>query len=122
MVTVGKALEGQVPNANDFIDAAVVIGGVKGAVKTAGKIRDVYNRAGVKPDDMIADMEQDVTIGQDFVAENIEIPRAYGKVTATFESPERGLVPVEEAKPKTVDEQIKDIADELGQEAPEVGR
>jgi len=119
MVTVGKALEGQVPNANDFIDAAVVIGGVKGAVKTAGKIRDVYNRAGVKPDDMIADMEQDVTIGQDFVAENIEIPRAYGKVTATFESPERGLVPVEEAKPKTVDEQIKDIADELGQEAPE---
>ena len=120
MVTVGKALEGQVPNANDFIDAAVVIGGVKGAVKTAGKIRDVYNRAGVKPDDMIADMEQDVTIGQDFVAENIEIPRAYGKVTATFESPERGLVPIEEAKPKTVDEQIKDIADELGQEAPEV--
>ena len=119
MVTVGKALEGQVPNANDFIDAAVVIGGVKGAVKTAGKIRDVYNRAGVKPDDMVADMEQDVTIGQDFVAENIEIPRAYGKVTATFESPERGLVPVEEAKPKTVDEQIKDIADELGQEAPE---
>ena len=115
MVTVGKALEGQVPNANDFIDAAVVIGGVKGAVKTAGKIRDVYNRAGVKPDDMVADMEQDVTIGQDFVAENIEIPRAYGKVTATFESPERGLV-----KPKTVDEQIKDIADELGQEAPEV--
>ena len=89
MVTVGKALEGQVPNANDFIDAAVVIGGVKGAVKTAGKIRDVYNRAGVKPDDMIADMEQDVTIGQDFVAENIEIPRVYGKVTATFESPER---------------------------------
>lgn len=112
MVTVGKALEGQVPNANDFIDAAVVIGGVKGAVKTAGKIRDVYNRAGVKPDDMIADMEQDVTIGQDFVAENLPVPRVYGR----FESPESGVVTTE---PKSVNQQIAEIAKELGTEYPE---
>jgi hypothetical protein len=30
MVTVGKALEGEVPSADDFIDAAIVVGGVKG--------------------------------------------------------------------------------------------
>jgi len=88
MVTVGKALEGEVPSANDFIDAAVIVGGAKGAVKTAKKLRDVYAKAGVKPDEFIADTEKDVTIGQDFVAENIPVPRAYGTVTATFESPE----------------------------------
>jgi hypothetical protein len=120
MVTVGKALEGEVPTADDFIDAAIVVGGVKGAVKTAKKMREVYSKAGVKPDEFIADTERDVTIGQDFVAENLEVPRAYGVVTAEFESPERGLVPVE-PKPqgKTVNDQIRDIADELNQPYPE---
>ena len=88
MVTVGKALEGEVPSSNDFLDAAVIVAGAKGAVKTAKKLRDVYSKAGVKPDEFIADTEKDVTIGQDFVAENIPVPRAYGTVTATFESPE----------------------------------
>jgi hypothetical protein len=88
MVTVGKALEGEVPTADDFIDAAIVVGGVKGAVKTAKKMREVYSKAGVKPDEFIADTERDVTIGQDFVAENLEVPRAYGNVTAASESPE----------------------------------
>lgn len=117
MVTVGKALEGEVPSANDFIDAAVIVGGAKGAVKTAKKLRDVYAKAGVKPDEFIADTEKDVTIGQDFVAENLPVPRVYGR----FESPERGLVVAEEPAPKqkTVNDQIKDIADELGQPYPE---
>ena len=84
MVTVGKALEGEVPSANDFIDAAVIVGGAKGAVKTAKKLRDVYSKAGVKPDEFIADTEKDVTIGQDFVAENLPVPRVYGR----FDSPE----------------------------------
>lgn len=117
MVTVGKALEGEVPSANDFIDAAVIVAGAKGAVKTAKKLRDVYSKAGVKPDEFIADTEKDVTIGQDFVAENLPVPRVYGR----FESPERGLVVAEEPAPKqkTVNDQIKDIADELGQPYPE---
>lgn len=117
MVTVGKALEGEVPSSNDFLDAAVIVAGAKGAVKTAKKLRDVYSKAGVKPDEFIADTEKDVTIGQDFVAENLPVPRVYGR----FESPERGLVVAEEPAPKqkTVNDQIKDIADELGQPYPE---
>jgi hypothetical protein len=94
MVTVGKALEGQVPNANDFIDAAVVIGGVKGAVKTAGKIRDIYTKTGVKPDDLVADMERDVTVGQDLHAENIETPRVYLSAKAPVQESEYALSPL----------------------------
>ena len=44
-------------------------------MKTAKKLRDVYSKAGVKPDEFIADTEKDVTIGQDFVAENLPVPR-----------------------------------------------
>src|SRR5574343_2000869 len=79
MVTVGKALEGEVPSANDFIDAAVIVGGAKGAVETAKKLRDVYSKAGVKPEEFIADTEKDVTIGQDFIAENLPVARGYGR-------------------------------------------
>src|SRR3990167_6081180 len=38
MVTIGKALEGEMPNARDFMDAAIVLGGLKGAAKTAAKL------------------------------------------------------------------------------------
>lgn len=91
MVTVGKALEGEVPNARDFVDAAVVIGGVKGAVKMAGKARDIYTKTGVKPDDLVSDMEKDVTIGQDLHAENLETPRAYQSAAAPTKSQTEGV-------------------------------
>lgn len=86
MVTVGKALEGEIPKAQDFLDAAVVVGGLKGSVKLASKARDVYAKAGVKPDELVNDLQKDVTIQQDLLAENIPVPRAYQKVTATFET------------------------------------
>ena len=38
MVSVGSALEGKVPEPHDFVDAAILIGGVKGAIKTSTKL------------------------------------------------------------------------------------
>jgi hypothetical protein len=77
MVTVGKALEGEIPQARDFLDAAVVIFGVKGAMKGAAKLRKIYAETGVKPADLVSDMEKDPTILQDVLAENVETPKAY---------------------------------------------
>jgi hypothetical protein len=61
------------------------------------------HQAGVKPDEFIADMERDVTIGQDFVAENLEVPRAYGNGHgARTESPKsRTFQRYEYATPRT---------------------
>ena len=77
MVTVGKALEGEIPKAQDFLDAAVVICGVKRAMNGAAKLRKIYGETGVKPDDLVADMEKDPTILQDVLADNVEIPGSY---------------------------------------------
>ncbi|MDH4186587.1 MAG: hypothetical protein OEV08_06300, partial [Nitrospira sp.] len=77
MVTVGKALEGMVPQPQEFLDAAVTLGFVKGAAKTAGKLRELYATHGVHPKDVLQDIEKDPTIAQDLASHDIEIPRAY---------------------------------------------
>lgn len=82
MVTVGKALEGMVPQPQDFLDAAVTIGFVKGAAKTAGKLREIYTQTGVSPKEVMRDAEKDPTIAQDLASRNIAVPRAYQDAAA----------------------------------------
>jgi hypothetical protein len=78
MVTVGSALEGKIPQPDDFIDAALALGFIKGSVKMAGKLRKIYAETGVKPDDVASDIQKDPTIYQDLASDNVEIPKAYG--------------------------------------------
>lgn len=82
MVTVGKALEGEAPNADDFIDAALLIGTIHGvgkgisyAPKAAGKIRDIYAKTGLKPEEVVEIAKNDPTVVQDILSDNIEIPK-----------------------------------------------
>lgn len=77
MVTVGSALEGQVPNPEDFLDAALTLGFVKGSVAMAGKLRRLYAETGVRPADVVKDAEKDPTIAQDLASDNVDIPKAY---------------------------------------------
>src|SRR3990172_5908576 len=56
MVTIGKALEGEIPSAQDFIDTALVLGFVKlgmhGAKATeagVARLREIYAQTGVRP-------------------------------------------------------------------------
>ncbi len=96
MVTVGSALEGHVPDADEFIDAAIVIGGLKGATRVAEKGRNLYLKTGIRSRDYIADAQKDVTITQDMASKNIEVPRAYQKI-------------VGETKPETKVEPTKQV-------------
>jgi hypothetical protein len=83
MTTVGKGLEGQVPSAQDFIDAAIMLGGLKFAEMGAGKLRSIYARTGVPPSAVAADAAKDPTILQD-LASNKPMPDAYAdRMTAT---------------------------------------
>ncbi|MDP3939803.1 MAG: LPD38 domain-containing protein [Deltaproteobacteria bacterium] len=77
LVTVGSALEGEVPKATDFVDAAVILVGAKGAVKGAAKLREGYKRFGVKPEQVVVDAEAKPSVSQDLASKNIEVPRAY---------------------------------------------
>lgn len=87
MVTVGSALEGHVPAAQDFMDAAILVGGMKGAVGVAAKLRGIYAKTGTPPDVVVRDIERDPTIQGELLSKNVEIPETYrvqgpdGKVT-----------------------------------------
>jgi hypothetical protein len=77
MVTVGKVLEGEVPHAQDFIDAAVLVGGLHGAGRVAGKIRSVYTKTGVKPAEVLEAAKKDPLVMQDLLADNVDVPKAF---------------------------------------------
>lgn len=91
MVALGTAMEGQVPKAQDFADAALLLLGAKVAVRTAqtGKtvLMDVWKKTGIPPWKVVADAKSDPTIAQD-IAMGKEIPRAYeSQVDPIFKTP-----------------------------------
>ncbi|CAB4121121.1 hypothetical protein UFOVP7_42 [uncultured Caudovirales phage] len=76
MVTVGKALEGEVPSMQDFVDGALLLGGAKAGLKMSSKLGDIYAKTGIKPDQVVSDAKTDPTIIQD-IASGRPIPKAY---------------------------------------------
>ncbi len=70
MVTVGKAIEGEVPNADDFLDAAVLVGGMHGAMKAGPKLRQMYAKTGEKPATIAAEALKNPVAQTDLVAES----------------------------------------------------
>lgn len=107
MVTVGNALEGKVPSADEFIDTAIALGFVKGAVGAAKKIRNIYAETGVTPEQLARDAEKDPTIHQDLASDNIDIPRKYQDpaLKKVGESISVGAQP----ESKTVKERFNDV-------------
>lgn len=77
MTTVGAALEGHVPKAQDFLDAAILLGGLKFAEVGAGKLRTLYAQKGITPQAVITDAAKDPTVQQDLLSSSKEIPSLY---------------------------------------------
>lgn len=71
MTTVGAALEGHVPTAMDFIDAAIVVGGMKAAGPVSRKLRDVYSRTGLKPGEVVERAQTDPVLKQDLLSRDV---------------------------------------------------
>ena len=78
MVTVGSALEGRIPDANEFIDAAAVISVLTGAKKIRRSLYATYKTTGKRPAEVLEDIQRDTTIKEDLASKNhSEEPRAY---------------------------------------------
>ncbi len=93
MVTVGKALEGQVPKWQDFTEAALLVGALHGVAPMAKKMRDIYSKTGVRPEQVVEHAERDATVKQDLLSENKEIPDAYKNMEEAPRSVDGVLVP-----------------------------
>lgn len=96
MVSVGKAIEGEMPNPEDFIEAGILVGAMHGAAKGAGKLRSIYGKTGLKPEQVAQDAMIDPVIKQELLSENIQVPKAYEKMV---EGPKQEVI---ELKPEPV--------------------
>jgi hypothetical protein len=77
MTTAASALEGQLPTWQDFMDNALLIGGMKYAVHTAGKMRGIYADTGKTPAEIAADARRDPALEAEIVKPAMELPEAY---------------------------------------------
>ena len=108
MVTVGSALEGQIPEPNDFIDAAILIGGMKMSTGVARKLRTIYADTGKTPNDILMDISEDPFIRKELLQDKETIPEVYqkakkvSKVEKPAAEPETGKKPWEMTKKEFV--------------------
>lgn len=79
MVTVGKAIEGEMPNADDFIDGAIMVGGLHAVAKVGGKLRNIYEKTGIKPEQVSEKVEKDPVMKQEILSDNVPLPAALEK-------------------------------------------
>ncbi len=129
MTTVGKALEGQLPEPQDFLDAAIMIGGLQMAGSVAGRLRTVYAKTGIPPEQVLADathnpeLKAELVAKPGLVAEAVDagqgpitvsgVPKAYQAIAQ--DQVGRMIVPGE----KATDVAVKPFALEIPQAAGE---
>ena len=102
MVTIGDALNGRVPEPDEFIDAALLVGGMHLSGQLSGKLRTIYQKTGKTPAEVVNDARTDPSIQEDLLSER-EIPEAYGK-------PTRGTSAPSTAKPAEESAAVKEPA------------
>lgn len=103
MVSMGRILEGEAPNAQDFLDASLLIGGLHIAAKTQAKLRQIYAKTGVRPAEVVTEAKTNPVLQQELLSEADTLPGFYEEYAKTLEeSPRPAAEPakVEPAAPK----------------------
>lgn len=65
MTTASAALQGKLPEPEDFLNAAIMVGGMHAAGVVSGRLREVYAQTGVRPEQVLADSKADPSIAED---------------------------------------------------------
>lgn len=68
MVTVGKALEGELPEPKDFLEAGIVVGGLHLLPPTAKALRNIYAETGFKPHEAVDAIAKDPVLKQEVLS------------------------------------------------------
>lgn len=98
MTTVGKALDGQVPSAQDFLDGAILMLGAKAAHAGSGKLMELYKQTGVTPQQALEDAQHTPSIAQDLATNGVDIPKAYEPLVDPMFKREAEPAPAEPTK------------------------
>lgn len=99
MVTVGNALDGKVPNADEFIDAAMMVGAMHGVASLSPKLRNIYSKTGDRPADIAQAAQDDILLKQDLLASNVPIPKSLKASVEATRPPSEIELPSKESVP-----------------------
>jgi len=79
MVSVGAGLEGRVPEPEEFVDGAIIVGGMKGTMKMASKLRQTYAKTGAHPHEVVSAMDKNLKVQQEMLSHNTQVPNVFAK-------------------------------------------
>jgi hypothetical protein len=77
MVAMGSLLEGKIPEPQEFIDASIVIGGLKASTAISSKLRTTYGLRGRTPLEVTEDIQEQPAIREDLMSDNRVVPELY---------------------------------------------
>lgn len=72
MTTVGAALEGKMPEPEHFLEAAILVGGLKATGAVSTKVRNMYAKTGMKPEEVAVLAEANPALKQDLLSSNVD--------------------------------------------------
>ena len=110
MVSVASALEGELPDPDMFLDAAILLGGLKGATVTSSKLVELYRRTGMKPDEVAQRAMRDPDLAAQLLDNDYTMPPALryledspfaldGRVAAAVNLGEAGVRTIRDLEP-----------------------
>ena len=88
MPTTAAGIEGRLPEPHEFVDAAILVGGIHAAgglrhvPEVVPKLRDIYAKTGKDPIAVAQAAETDPTVRQDILSINRDIPQAIAEEIA----------------------------------------
>lgn len=106
LTTTAAALEGRMPTWQEFMDNAILLGGMKGAVKIAGGLRNIYAETGKTPAEVALEAQRNPAIKA--ALEKQEVPEAYRQL-AVDERVKAALA--EDQRPALVQEMMRQMKD-----------
>lgn len=81
MTTAGAAMQGRLPDAQEFVDGAILLGGMH--LATGGlptKLREIYAKTGERPEEVVQAANENPALKQDLQSENPNLPTQAAKV------------------------------------------
>lgn len=70
MTLIGRGLEGELPDRDDFIVGGITLGGFHGAKAIGSKLMSIYRETGIKPDQVLNEAKNNVELRQELIAED----------------------------------------------------
>ncbi len=116
LVSVGAALEGEMPIAQDFIDAAVLVGGLHAIQPVSARLRKIYARTGQKPADVAVEAMKDPELKQELVTTE-DVPARYRQL-AEAENARASVLDPKELSPEAL-QAARDLAEKPFADVPQ---